>query len=183
MTTRRRRIYVFLALAFVGGLLSTPAQGAAQRSGFIVGFGLGPGYNRQSYSGSSGSQTGVAMDFHLGGVVGNGLEIYWMQKATYSGSEDSNISLVASGVGGIGFAYPVTPKVYLHGGIGRGVLIEVEEGGTQTVDSEGLGLVGGGRYELDESGRWMLNLDVMYGKPSSGLNVLGLQLTINVMSH
>ena len=55
--------------------------------------------------------------------------------------------------------------------------------GTVDTDQEGLGLVGGASYKVNDSGRWMLNADIMYGKPRSGLNVFGLQLTINVMSH
>ena len=181
-----------LVLVFLGVSLFFAAPVDAQRSGFIIGFGLGPGYYSASQNGASQSKIGAGIDFHLGGVLGNGLEIYWMQKAIYSGSDNPNIDIIASGVGGIGLAYPVSPTIDIHGGIGLGVWIEASSAsaGTTTVsatntEAEGLGLVGGARYKLNESGRWMLNLDVMYGKPKPDpdFSVLGIQLTINVMSH
>jgi hypothetical protein len=48
-----------------------------------------------------------------------------------------------------------------------------------------VGFLAGGRYQLTESGRWGLGFDVMYGKPFSSIdfNTLGVQFTINVLSH
>ena len=43
--------------------------------------------------------------------------------------------------------------------------------------------LGGGRYQLGESGRWMLNFDIMYGRPVTDFNAFGVQVTINVVSH
>lgn len=181
-----QRQWRFVLMCFGVSLAFAPPA-HAQRSGFIVGFGLGPGYYSASQAGASQNQSkaGVGLDFHLGGVVGNGFEIYWVQKAIYSGSDSPAVDLVASGVGGIGVAYPVTPTVDVHGGIGFGLWIESSADGTSTSDAEGIGLVGGARYKLNESGRWMLNADVMYGKPTPDpdFSVLGLQLTINIMSH
>jgi hypothetical protein len=44
----------------------------------------------------------------------------------------------------------------------------------------------GGRYLLSESERWALGLDIMYGKPFGNdvdFNAVGVQFTINVLSH
>ena len=43
-----------------------------------------------------------------------------------------------------------------------------------------------GRASVNESGRWMLNFDIMYANPGDDvldINVLGVQFTVNVMSH
>ena len=63
---------------------------------------------------------------------------------------------------------------------------EIDADVVATNSYTGLGLLAGGRYQLSESGRWMLNFDIMYAKPSDDsldLSVLGVQATINVMSH
>ena len=60
---------------FLGVCLAFAPPAQAQRSGFIIGFGLGPGlvsYTISSSSSSSDRQTelGVATDFHIGVVIG-----------------------------------------------------------------------------------------------------------------
>ena len=82
----------------------------------------------------------------------------------------------------IGFAYPLNPDFSITGGIGVGVWVEGRSA-TTTTDSDGIGLLGGGRYQLSESGRWMLNFDIMYGRPMTDFNTFGAQATINVVSH
>jgi len=48
-------------------------------------------------------------------------------------------------------------------------------------------MLAGGRYKLNESGRWMLNFDISYAKPTDdfggSVTIWGFHATINVMSH
>ena len=172
-------------------VLATPAD--AQRSGFVVGFGLGPGYYSLSESGTSESKAALGVDFHIGGALGSGLEIYFFEKLMMSGSDDPGVDLEGPGVAGLGVAFPVSPKADIHGGIGTGVWgmsTSVTAGSTTvsetSVETNGLGLVAGGRYKLNADGRWMLNLDILYlAEPFDGFDasVFGVQLTINIMSH
>ena len=173
-----RLVLMFLGVCFA---FAPPAQ--AQRSGFIIGIGigLGPGYTSYSAVPDRVSKTGVAFDFHIGGVVDE-FELFYAAKANIFGSDVSAIDQLASGVNVIGFAYPLTPEFSITGGIGLGVWVESRSSVT-TNDSDGIGLLGGGRYQLGDSGRWMLNFDMMYGKPMTNLNAFGAQVTINVVSH
>ncbi len=65
-----------LALMFLGGSLVFAPPAEAQRSGFIIGFGLGPGLASYTASSSTDRQNerGVATDFHIGGVIGDSIE-------------------------------------------------------------------------------------------------------------
>ena len=185
-------------LGFVSTLLgvtlafATPA--AAQRSGFIIGFGLGPGYYSVSpEGGSSDGKAGLGADFHIGGAFGSGIELYLFEKFVTSGSDVGGIDTQSTGVVGVGMAVPVSDRFYVHGGVGTGIWAESASASAGSVsvsafsvEESGLGLVGGGRYELSESGRWMLNFDVVYEEEpisGSGASVLAFQVTINIMSH
>ena len=182
MTQRQvRLVLMFLGVCFA---FASPAQAQAQRSGFIIGIGLGPGFTSYSAPGAIDrvSKSGLAFDFHIGGVVGDSFELFYAAKANIFGSDVLAIDQLASGVNVIGFAYPLNPDFSITGGIGLGVWVE-SRSGTTTNDGDGLGLLGGGRYQLGESGRWMLNFDIMYGEAETDRNAFGLQATINVVSH
>ena len=171
--------------------LATPAH--AQRSGFIVGFGLGPGHYSLSSSGTSQGKTGVGVDFHIGGTVGTGVEIYLFEKFVVSGSDSPSIDAQGTGVAGVGVAFPVSPKFDVHGGVGTGIWAEsasASSGSTSVsataTETNGLGLVAGGRYKLNEDGRWMLNFDLMHAAAplgEGGPSALAFQVTVNIMSH
>ena len=42
--------------------------------------------------------------------------------------------------------------------------------------------MGGARYKLNDSGRWMLNFDISYANPEDA-SIWGVQATVSVMSH
>ena len=176
---------LLLGLIFLGGSLAYAPPAEAQRSGFIIGFGLGPGLTSFSSVPDRESKIGVAFDFHIGGVIGDSFELYYVQKATIFSFDLVGVDAIGSGVGGLGFSYPLNPKFSINGGIGTGTWVEVSSGGTTTA-SDGVGFLAGGRYQLSESGRWGLGFDIMYGEPFGGdvdFNALGVQFTINVLSH
>ena len=179
MTKRQSRlILVSLGVCFA---FAPPAQ--AQRSGFIIGVGLGPGFTSYSAFPDRQSKAGLAIDFHIGGVIGDSFELFYVYKGNVFGSDATGVSNMASGVSGLGFAYPLNPDFSITGALGLGVWLVTRDSGTQTTESEGVGLLGGGRYQLSESGRWMLNFDIMYGRPMTDFNAFGAQVTINVVSH
>ena len=75
-------------------------------------------------------------------------------------------------------------QAFISGGIGLGTWVDFSAETSTAWD--GVGLLAGGRYQLSESGRWGLGFDIMYGKPFGGdddFNALGVQFTINVLSH
>ena len=163
---------MFLGLCFA---FASPAQAQAQRSGFIIGGGLGLGV----VGGDLDTKLGAASDFHIGGVIGS-LELFYVSKVIFTGSDSAD--LVATGVSGVGVAYPLNPDFAVTGAIGVGVLTVLDGGSAGSTDG-GLGLLAGGRYKLNESGRWMLNFDISYANVGQNFNMWGVQATINVMSH
>ena len=166
---------MFLGLCFA---FASPAQAQAQRSGFIIGFGLGLGV----VGGDLDTKLGVGSDFHIGGVI-DSVELFYVNKVIFSGGDF--VDVVVTGVSGVGVAYPLNPDFAVTGAIGIGVFQEIDDGSTPSLI--GTGLLAGGRYKLNESGRWMLNFDIYYANPGDenfgALSIWGLQATINVMSH
>ncbi len=180
---------LLLALMFLGGSIAFARPAEAQRSGFIIGFGLGPGTgfglepDLASYPWvpDRESKIGVAIDFHIGGVIGDSFELYYVQKGTIISTDVVDVS-IGSGMVGLGFSYPLNPKFSINGGIGFALWMEL--GPNAPINhADGLGLVGGVRYKLNESGRWGLGFDITYAEPFPDFSALGAQFTINVLSH
>ena len=166
---------MLLGLCFA---FASPAQAQAQRSGFIIGFGLGLGV----VGGDLDTKFGGASDFHIGGVIGS-VELFYVNKVIFT--EGDFADLVATGVTGVGVAYPLNPDFAVTGAIGVGYLaslLYLGDGSSPGGANDGLGLLAGGRYKLNESGRWMLNFDISYANPEDA-SIWGVQATINVMSH
>ena len=91
-----------LVLVLLGVTLAFATPADAQRRGFIIGFGLGAGhYSISPQGGASQGKTGLGFDFHIGGVVGTGVEIYHFQKGIVSGSDNLNVDTQGTGVSGI----------------------------------------------------------------------------------
>ncbi len=143
-----------LALMFLGASLAFAPPAEAQRSGFIIGFGLGPGLASYSSVPDRESKIGVAFDFHIGGVIGDSFELYYVQKGTIISTDVADVS-IGSGMRGLGFSYPLNPRFSINGGIGLGTWV-VSSGSVTTTTADGVGLLAGGRYLLSESERWGL---------------------------
>ena len=185
-----KHVTIWTAMLILVMGVAAPAE--AQRSGFIIGFGLGPGV--ASYTGSSRSfpsdretEIGLATDFHIGGVIGDSFELYFMSKMIFI--NDIRAGPVATGVNGVGFTYPLNPDFYINGGVGVGLWAEIDPFFVPFSEPRpgefytGFGLVAGGGYRLSE--RWVLDFDIMYARPgddSNDISMLGAQLSINVLS-
>jgi len=178
-----------VAVLLVSASLAFAAPAEAQRSGFIIGFGLGPGV--VSYQEStefrehdSRSRTGVAANFDIGGVVGDSFQLYFMNKMIFFGGEAEDFNV--TGVSGLGLTYPLNPDFSINAGAGIHIHFWSQIQGDQvsTISYSGLGLVAGLGYHLNQ--RWVLGFDTMYGKPGDDLGstrVLGARLSINIVSH
>ncbi len=181
-----KHVTIWTAMLILVMGVAAPAE--AQRSGAISGFGLGPGV--ASYTGSSSDREtniGLATDFHIGGVIGDSFELYFMSKMIFI--DDVATGIVATGVNGVGFTYPLNPDFYINGGLGVGLWAEIDPFFVPFSEPRpgefytGFGLVAGGGYRLSE--RWVLDLDIMYARPgddSKDIRMLGAQLSINVLS-
>ena len=73
---------LLLGLMFLGGSLAFAPPAQAQRSGFIIGVGLGPGLVSHTSVPDRESKYGLAIDFHMGGVIGDSFELYFVFKGT-----------------------------------------------------------------------------------------------------
>ena len=157
-----------LSLSFVGvrDLL-------AQRSGFIIGFGIGPGVTTWTESLSEccrAPKVGLATDFKIGAQVSQSLQIYYLGRTTWW----TGGSLILAGILALGVTYvlPSAP-VHLSGGIG-GSLVGASESGT------GLGFTGGVGWEFADL--WLLDVAVTYGMPGN-INMFQARAGISILSH
>jgi opacity protein-like surface antigen len=193
-----RRIAVtalVLSLSFVG-----VGDLLAQRSGFIVGFGIGVGltsidrYSTPSLSPYSGPTTSAgytqgafATDFKIGAQVNPSLQIYYLFRSNWF-SPESSTDLIVAGISALGVTYLPSPKVQLSGGLGlyQWTELHLSPGGccvefysaSRTLRS--FGLTGGVGYEFTD--HWLLDVAVTYGKPD-GVSVWELRAGISVLSH
>jgi opacity protein-like surface antigen len=166
-------------------------QSYDSRRGFIIGFGAGAGltsykqsveYFGDTITSDRTRKRGLVTDFKLGYAPSERWAFYWMSKVSWfrvEGLEDDQV--ITNGFGGLGMTYPlrtVARPLALNAGIGFSSWSAPFEG---DVDSMyGLGLVLGTEYEL--SPHWLLDADLMWGRPSQNevsLHALGFKLTIN----
>jgi len=165
----RRRIAVTalvlsLSLVGVGDLL-------AQRSGFIVGFGIGAGMSAVS---GEDTRWGAATDFKIGAQVNPSVQVYYLGRTNWLGLSGGS-DFVIAGISAVGVTYLPSPKVQLSGGLGLFHWIEWPEDGFVSV-----GLTGGVGTELADL--WLLDAAVTYGKPD-GVSVWEIRAGISILSH
>ena len=158
----------------------------AQRSGFIIGFGIGGGVT--TYTISRGglpdsdreTEVGFATDFKIGAQVSQSVQIYYLGRTNWFTRSGSN--LVAAGISALGVTYvlPSAP-VYLSGGIGLATWIELDLYGDALA---GFGLTGGVGWEFADL--WLLDIAVTYGMPQESyrdLNMFQARIGISILSH
>lgn len=169
--------------ALVSGLSVFGAQDLlAQRSGFIIGFGIGPGVNTLSGSGITETDAGVATDFKIGAQVSPTVQVYYLTRAVIFFPEDLNFA--AGGMSGLGITYllPSSPKVHLSGGVGVSTYAVYRSNDSDRVN--GFGLTFGFGYEFADL--WLVDFGVAYGRPSesgSSLDMFDIRAGISILSH
>ncbi len=147
---------------------SSASDAAAQRKGFIIGFGVGPGYT----TGDVRSKLGLASDFKIGAMVGESVQVYYTSK--------SNLLLYdsdpeASGVSGLGATFEMASGFNVNGTIGLSTWTDFDSG-----TDAGFGLGAGFGYEFADL--WVLNLGGTWGV-FEGAHVINIAATISILSH
>ena len=161
-----------LSLSFVG-----VGELQAQRSGFIIGFGIGAGLTSVADAGTRG---GVATDFKIGAQVNPSLQVYYLGRSNWFTLGGSS-NLVITGISAVGATYLPSPKVQLSGGVGVFTWTEffgVQEFGAETL--AGFGLTGGVGYEFADL--WLLDVAVTHGW-LEGVGVFEARAGISILSH
>jgi len=204
----RNSVYHKLVLAALIGvfIICFAAPGFAfdkQRKGFILGFGLGPGYASYTETkDSSGtevrsfdeSKISFFSDFKIGYAPNNQWMVYWMSKGAWFGVDSSVVDeevedvMALGGVGGIGVTYffrPEAKSLYVSAGVGFSSWSLPFEGNDPWT---GIGFTGALGYEF--SPNWTVEASFLMGKPSDetdeykyDVDNMAFGLTINVLGY
>ena len=206
-----KSVLVFLTAVFVlGGVGSSHGQetgsGQTGRHGFIIGFGVGPGYSHVNqtikfgYYKFSGSidKAAVSTDFKIGFAANRQILVYWSARVSWFADKIGTLyynyssgsyymvakdATFASGVGGVGISYylrPTLPSLYFTGTLGYASF------GTPFDDYDteyGVGGAAGIGYEF--APHWTVEAIVVYGRTTHkdlATNALSLKATINLLS-
>jgi len=159
-----------LSLSFVG-----VSDLQAQRSGFIIGFGIGAGASAVS---GGDTRAAFATDFKIGAQTSPSLQVYYLGRTNWFSTSRSD--LIIAGISAAGVTYLPSPKVQLSGGLGLFHWSDNESFGGGSVAFTSLGLTGGFGYEFADL--WLLDLAVTYGKPD-GVSVWQMRAGISILSH
>ena len=192
----------FVLSLVVSIAFGTTQEAQAQRKGFILGFGIGPGqtYINQSQNGLgldrtyAKMKTALATDFKIGYAPSERLALHWFSNTTWfragdvsffdrgSGRVEKKQSVIAlSGVGGLGVTYfggPMPSAHYVKAGVGVSTwaypfLDREGEGATY-----GLGLLLGFGREFAK--HWTMDVDSFWGRSTD--DVAGIDIANNTFS-
>jgi hypothetical protein len=206
---KRWRSQAALLVFILGFILIMAVNGFAfdkERKGFILGFGLGPGFSSYSQTIDSAgfriddeslSKMALFTDFKIGYAPSNQLMIFWLSKVNWFGREDTiqtttstrkEAITVANGVGGLGITYffkPEAPSLYATVGGGFSARSEPFRGTDSWLS---FGFAGALGWEFQQN--WTLELSAIYGKPTHSAapydyeaDFFGVGLSINVLGY
>jgi opacity protein-like surface antigen len=165
----RHLIRIVIALVVLV-VVAVPAH--AQRKGFIIGGGLGPG----TTSGDLDTKIGVTTEFKIGGMVGQSIQLYYANRLNWTDSDFGD--LAATGVGGLGITYQLQNKFRINGLVGASNTLILL--GSDIESEYGFGFGAGVGYEFAK--HWIVGLDGSFGRISDE-NLFNVALTINILSH
>jgi hypothetical protein len=148
--------------------VSNASDTAAQRQGFIIGFGAGLGVT----TGDVASKLGAAADLRIGAVVSESVQLYLTSKSNFF-SEDG--ALVAAALHGLGLTHEWESGFNINGTAGVATWIDFD-----WATYVGFGLGVGVGYEFTEY--WVVNLGGAWGRREDD-DVFNISLTIGVLSH
>ena len=159
-----RRVLLFGLVLFLSA--STASHAAAQREGFIIGFGVGPGFTSGDVDPNFGSKVGFATDFKIGGMLGESVQLYYTSKTNFFSADGA---LTASNVAGTASGFNV------NGMAGLAAWADFDW------DTEvGFGLGAGVGYEFVDL--WIFNLGGTWSR-ISGTDVINIAATVSIVSH
>ena len=159
----------------------------AQRSGFIIGFGIGVGVTTWTEgfddfpTSDSRTEVGVATDLKIGAQVSQSFQIYYVGRANWFVPEGQALHVAGISALGVTYVLPSAP-VHLSAGIGLATWTEIDlysdEGFT------GFGFTGGVGWEFAD--QWLVDLAATYGMPgesSFDINMFEARAGISILSH
>ena len=153
-------------------LASTASRAVAQREGFIIGFGVGPGFTSGDVDPHFGSKVGFATDFKIGGMLGKSVQLYYTSKTSFFSADGA---LTATNVAGLGVTYEMASGFNVNGMAGLAAWADFDW------DTEvGFGLGAGIGYEFVDL--WVVNLGGTWSR-ISGSDVVSIALTVGILSH
>ena len=165
-----RRSACLALTALLALVLASNAE--AQRRGFIIGGGLGPGLT----AGDLDTKVGVATDFKIGAMIGESVQLYYGNKMNFTGGE--LVDFQGTGVGGLGVTYQMPSGFRVNGLVGfSSWVVYVDSDSNAEV---GFGAGAGIGYEFAK--HWVVNLDGTWGLPVESVNIFNVALTINALS-
>jgi hypothetical protein len=194
--TKRCFVWVVVGLVLFG-LVGNAQAWDQQRKGFLLGFGVGPGFTSYTQTvavsgGLSGgtisfesdreNTAGVATDFKIGYAPDNSWAIYYTSKVSWFGMENAlgNNVTIANGLGAAAVCYwfqPQAPSPFVAGGIGFSTWsVPFEDPAPDTWI--GPGLFAGGGYEFSK--HWSVEGYLSWGKPKD--TILGIEVSSNALS-
>lgn len=146
-----------------------------QRSGFIIGFSLGGGSMVPDCDGCE-SLSGLALDFHLGGMLKPDLALMFDAYGVVHSEE--GVSLINS-VDTVALQYWVAPQVWIKGGLGLGRLSVSEDGNTIGESDSGLAVLLAGGVEVLQTQSFALDAQLRIGNVSyDGLGLTNASLNL-----
>lgn len=182
---------VVLALAMVpllaaGAIGQTDWDDPGRRSGFIIGFGAGPGLTHVDTSGTLGGDTnrlGGAIDLRIGAEIGSTMLFLLWQASLIDEDDSRGGDAVATGMSGLGATFSATNRLLVTVGAGVGSWTELCLWfcGTGDVDENGFGAMAGVGYEFADL--WVVDLSANFASLDHPGNVLNVSMKISVLSH
>ena len=190
---------VALALGILILIAGTARAFDGNRSGFLLGFGLGSGYTHvtqtvtSSYVGdtsASEDKFGVASEFKIGAGIGEQFQLYYVNRLNWFSADSAGGSTTfTAGVGLVGVSYYLekeAPSIYLMGLIGVSTWdTPFEDNGSSSV---GFGIGAGAGWEFAR--HFSFEGTVNWGNPSddsSGFHVdtrfTTVLLTVNAIAY
>ncbi len=159
----------------------------AQRSGFIIGFGIGAGVTTWTEgfddfpTSDSQTEVGVATDLKIGAQVSQSFQIYYVGRANWFVPEGQALHVAGISALGVTYVLPSAP-VHLSAGVGLATWTEISLYGDEGFT--GLGFTGGVGWEFARS--WLFDIAVTYAMPGDqgrDLNIFRARAGISILSH
>ncbi len=188
-------LLALLLLGAAGAHAQTDWDDEDRRSGFIIGFGIGPGV---TFTGLDFGNPilGVSTDIRIGTEVGRTTQVYFLNLLNYFSEYPG--SNVLSGMSGIGVSF-VESRVFASLGFGLGLWTEISDReippycldtmGDAQIDyicrlitdhtDTGVGASAGFGYEIADL--WVVDIALAYA--DVGEDMLRLKVGINILSH
>ena len=155
-----------------------------ERNGFILGGGIGAGYQininwTSGITNTVNSRVVFLTNFKIGYAPSNTSEFFYVSKVSWWGESDIAYILGLSAVATTYYFDNITENGwFISGGLGLSTLSAPFEEGVES--SYGFGVFAGGGFEFPS--HWNIELDLLYSTHGDDLDSFGVLLTINILA-